>query len=221
VAGVRVRLRGRPAVPLRRPHVFLAPLAVSSRTYARKYTDLIELLVQRCERAAGGLIAIGPPACRLPCLVVGSWLWPLAGGHFSVLTMLASGVAAAATATAVRFRRLGFARREMAWRHAGSHFSVITGGRGTGWPGARCPHEAPVANLNGNLVVVGAVGLIQFLMEKAPAYPAWLGLSSLANYKRDRWQEMVWVSSRVVPPYQLPLIVKHSPSLLFFSVLGS
>lgn len=154
MAGVRVRLRGRPAVPLRRPHVFLAPLAVSSRTYARKYTDLIELLVQRCERAAGGLIAIGPPACRLPCLVVGSWLWPLAGGHFSVLTMLASGVAAAATATAVRFRRLGCARREMAWRHAGSHFSVITGGRGTGWPGARCPHEAPVANLNGNLVVV-------------------------------------------------------------------
>lgn len=78
-----------------------------------------------------------------------------------------------------------------------------------------------MANLNGNLVVVGAVGLIQFLMEKAPAYPAWLRLSSLASYKRDRWQEMVWVSSRVVPPYQLPLIVKHSPSLLFFSVLGS
>jgi hypothetical protein len=78
------------------PHVFLAPLAVSSRTYARKYTDLIELLVQRCERAAGGLIACLPA-------VFGRWELALAGGHFSVPTMLASGVAAAATA--VRFRR--------------------------------------------------------------------------------------------------------------------
>lgn len=214
-----MRLRGRPAVPLRRPHVFLAPLAVSSRTYARKYTDLIELLVQRCERAAGGLIAIGPPACRLPCLVVGSWLWPLAGGHFSVLTMLASGVAAAATATAVRFRRLGCARREMAWRHAGSHFSVITGGRGTGWFGAcrSVPPRGPGGKSERESRGGCAVGLIQFLMEKAPAYPAWLGLACLASYKRDRWQEMVWVSSRVVPPYQLPLIVKHTVRPCSFS----
>lgn len=60
------------------PHVFLAPLAVSTRTYARKYTDLIELLVQRCERAAGGLIAC------LPAAVFGRWELALAGGHFSV-----------------------------------------------------------------------------------------------------------------------------------------
>lgn len=64
------------------PHVFLAPLAVS-RTYARKYTDLIELLVQRCERAAGGLIAC------LPCLVVGSWLWLVVTSQYPLCSLVA------------------------------------------------------------------------------------------------------------------------------------
>lgn len=141
-----MRLRARPAVPLRRPP--RVPCA------SRRLVEDVRTQVHGPNRVISTAVREGGRRPnRLPA-VFGRWELALAGGHFSVPTMLASGVAAAATATAVRFRRLGCARREMTRRHAGSQSSQVVAAPGGLALAARCPHEAPVANLNGNLVVV-------------------------------------------------------------------